>query len=792
MITPTQTRWQELQMLENALRQDPGISRSLVLNRRGYRSLNDALDNRATVERHLNHCKDRLDSFLETSIPIFQPAVRRELESVDFYNGIQWDQSDIQAINEAGVYAHQSNLHTRWVKTLMGEHVNGQTVPYAVADDSSHDNKMAVGLLNNGLMAVTQEQQYSRKEQQWFFDGVVRGRGYMSVAPDICDPQGSISIKRVRPEEIMFDVWSAEDGALTNVSQFFRGGFRDLEGLIYQYPEWDDMLRKFAVGPQGQAKHDLYFTLLNPKPQYSLKARNSGFAPTENGGLDGRYQGNGFSWLMYSARRSRKLAYTMEFYNRRTEHGYAVYDIWQNVDHHFTQLPQALYFYKNLREAYALAFAAEGLPDTLAAEAPRPYGLKMIDREVWCGDVLLEYKSTETETIPYFQYACDYHDGYWRGFFDDDHDHQRVFNRMFVILDQLLGSSKSKDVVNLHYWPKGTTQEKAKDVMTRASEPVVINDMRPDAAQSAMYRYDAANNSQAPAMIMDFVRSASQQQQGGLNSIGQPAFAGQSAKHATLMTRSAQSGTGDVFAELRYSQENLGESLAYHIQFLRPGIRLAFVDSQDRMQYIQFTQEGIRDIRRLKYKIEISETLAMPTERDRRQMAMFELFGQSPDLIKHGLPYILEASDWEQTKIDGIVASVAEERDYLRQQAEREQGLKEFVEQTKWSLAGIDRTLKELDIRLKNLPDLTVVAKINQLGPGGISEIMEARGIPADPDGVEDDLRRDNAIIQDAANTAQEEWLKRAPAVEKERPANTKTPGKPATAKDRVNRTRKN
>lgn len=784
----------ELAMINRVLAAEPGLAKSVFLQTRigaGRGLIEDIWDRKNDALRKKAEMKDEMESFVSVMAPIFRPHVEVECENNDFYNGFQWDSPDIQNFIDANLPAHQSNRITPWIRTFLGEQRSTETVWNPVGlDEKSNQYASLVGHI---IRSVAQANEYSDTvEAPVFFDAIVGGRGYSYVCPDPYDPFGNVQLQRIRPQEIMYDIYSAKSGSLRDTVYLLRSYYKDLEDLIAMYPEWESELRNWGPADYGYMAQTLRFTLFEPRIPSVLKNRDFRKANFMQHGIGGR---------------GRQRAFVMEFYRKRGKSGFSVYDGYANIEHFFeipgkNSIEQAISFYKDLRMAYAYAFAAEGKTPTEVIDPPRPYQLMGYDREIWAGQNLLEVTWTESDAPPYQQLCPEYRDGEWRGLFEDDKDHQRIINRMLVWWEIELGGSKGKNVINQRYFPPGTTADDIEEVMTRPTKDIIINSSNPNAIDNVMRHYDGANQSTVNRELMQFAQGASNFINGGENQIGIPAFAGQSAKAGAQLMRSAQTSHVKTYSSTSFWQRETGLMTWQHCRFLSPNRKFAVVDENNRALYASMLApqaiglaNGVESIKGFSYKIYMSERVKSLSERDRQHSEVMVIMQQAGQAnAKYIMPYALKTSDADQDVINGILAEMKADQDQANKMAQMEQDRMNYAESEKWRIRELEIQLEMARVQvLMNPPPKTSLTGKFSPGPYALAAILDKNGIPTDPEGMARDRSAGALIEQDVANLAEKQWQENLSAIERQKFVESKAslPTKPPTAKSRISRQNK-
>lgn len=769
----------QLQMLDAAMTADPYRSKSIYLESRngGGRGNEPSMyDKKNDAMRKRSELWDIFDGFIHEYAPIFRPHVEVEIENNDFNNGIQWDSTDIARFRKAKLPPHQSNRMTRWARTIMGEQRSTETIWNPVGLDN--DSHRYAGLLGHIMNVLSVQNEFSDEEAMVWYDNIIGGRGYGCVFPDPADRRGNIIMQRCRPAEFMYDIYSAKNGALDECCYLLRAYYKDLEDLIVQYPAWEPELRNYGPGDFGTT-HNLEFMTFQPRIPSVLKYRDLQRA----------------RFFQHGMGRGRKRAWVGEFYVRRSRPTIMVYDGFANVEHHFDNTPQAIYFYKNLSAAYQAAFLSQGQQPRPVVDPPEAAAQKVVDRYIWAGNNLLEVSTSETDRFPYEQLCSSYRDGEWRGFFEDDKDHQKIINRMMIWLEVLLSHAPGKNVINMHRMPEGTELEDVQEIMSHPTQDLIIDDADEKAVESVMRHYGTGDQGTTYKEILEFAKEGSNFVNGGLNQIGQPAFAGQSGRSIDRLSRAGMTATVTEFAALERWQRGMGQRVAYGVQFLSPNRIFAAIDKADVPTYMSVAGQQIQSIRGMQFRITISEKVKSLSERDRRHDDMMALMQQLGDYAKYVLPEALESMDAEQSIIDRVEARMKADQDSEAQQQQMQEA------RANMELAHKQRLAEEkvaIDAQRAHneahpAPKLSVTAK-ESLGPTAMGELMnEIWEIPADGAGIAKSQAQGALMDQDKADMAQQHWIENLPAPMKEKFLNSSesVPAAPPTAKSRISRMNK-
>jgi hypothetical protein len=747
-----QSKANEDEILRRAISSDPGWPDSVRLQTRWRMPGNpkyaeDKMDEAAKLRAVERDMWTELNQFIYWYRPHFEAVVANEVNNLDFFNGYQWSDQELRRMQSKHLIPHVSNFMARWGRTITGEERGAVTVPNFTVDDPFF--KDLADLYNQVLQKVYRGNEWADVSSDTFFNGVMMGRGFMSSRPDPYDPYRKILMRNERPQEFMYDIENARDGTMDGCNYLLRTVLRDLEELVYEYPERENELRRydqveFAYG------NLLQFTLSNPK-----------VAPT----ADKRITQLPKRFLNMPYYRHRRTVWCSEFYRRGGEVRWCVRDGNWNIDHDFPedQVDIAAEFYRNMRDGYQYqSIAKTGQPGLDLVAPPEKIVRQIVRQEVWAGQRLLAMNTSDGPRFPYTAFHNEFHHGEWRGFFQDDKSNQQIRNRMLVFWDMYLGAVKPKMFYHKNLFPRGSTQT-AREEMLRDPNKHIIGewDVKSDMSNMVHHAEVPALN-ETSKVIMSYVENASNFGNGGLNTIGDAEFAGQSNKMRQGLQNSAASGTVGLFADWNRAEIRHAELTAHRLENMHPTILLSYANSQDRERFLPILQKS-QSIDTNILTMEIVEVLAGPSKRDRMNQELREMIAQDPENSQEEKLILLERSDFPQSTIDRIEQARDEQSKAASEQAQREQQEQEFDTEEKWRIAQERIDVEKFNAATKrNPPVLTSLQfKAAEPGPDVEASILEQNGISAVPQAMSASNAKQRLANQAADNLQQEEFNKR-------------------------------
>lgn len=775
---------QELEIIRREIAVDPRYADSLKFQSRSGVALEQRRDERSTLQDARREAWSRLEYFIFYYAKLFQPIVENENNNWDFYNGYQWDEQELRRIQEAKLIPHVSNYMSRWARTLIGEERGAETIYNFVADDSAF--KPVTDLYNDVVPKICYMNEWADKSSSDFSNLSIGGRCFSSVTPDPMDPFRKVLMRSERPQEFMYDFENMQNGTGDGCNEMTRTYYRDLEELIWLYPEWEQYFRTYNF--EGASAHEmlLFFQLAIPKVAPTAGKRAIMMPAT---------------FTQRPFYRHRKVAWVTEHFTMGGEAKWSVTDFNFNNDHDFDAPDQAAYFYRNLRDAYlSKNVALTGQPGIDLVAPPERVTRKVVDKEVWVADTLVDIQTLKVSRFPYIGMHNEFHRGEWRGFFQDDKSNQQLRNRMLIYWDMLLGGVKGKTGYDMRLFPKGTTTEQA-EAWARDPNKILISDFGNKNPKELFWRIDPPNHGSLPQVIMSYVDKASAFGNGGLNSIGDAEFAGQSDKLRRGLQESAQTGVVPIMKDWSWHERRVGEHVRYVSQFLHPVALLGYVNSENRETVIPVLQNESHMLDMDSLTCQVEEVLAGPRKRNQQKATLVELATQDKEGWEDYREEILRMEDLPQSMLDRI-----EKRRQSRQEAQsaamqHEQQMAEYAESKKWEINERKVQVEEGHLDVAKNPPVTfaVSAKANAPGPAGMAEIYKQHGIDAEPAVVlaseaQQDLKdqaRDNLRQQSQQKIAlpYEQALAKYNAGQKAKAASQN--GGVRSAKDRSSRSRK-
>lgn len=726
-----------------------------------------------------------IDQFIYWYYRQFEAVVDNEMNNCDFFNGYQWSDIELRRMQGKHLIPHVSNFMARWTRTLTGEQRGSVTVPNFTTEDPAY--KDTTDLFNQVIPRFYRQNEWGDRSGDAFWNLAVMGRRFSSSRIDPFDPR-KLLMRNERPQEFMYDFENAWDGTLDGCNYLCRVVLRDLEELIFQYPERADELRRYDASEFNYGNL-LQWTLSNPKVQPTADRRTVA--------LPARF-------INMPYYRHRRAIWCIEFYRRGEELRWTVRDGNWNVDHDFPvdQVDVAANFYKNLRDGYYYqSIAQTGKPPAMSlVTPPTRIARRVVRQEIWCGKHLMEMNTSDGPRFPYTAAHNEFHNGEWRGFFQDDKSNQQIRNRMLVWWDMYLGNVKPKMFYHESLFPKNSTQVEREEWL-RDPNKAIIGKWDLSSNPAAMVHHsEPPQVSQVPEVIVKFIEGASNFANGGLNLVGEAEYAAQSNKMRQGLQNTAQSGTVTLFADNDRAERRHAQLTAHRVSTLDPSVTLEYVNPTDRgrmMTVVTHLNQGI-DLEMI--PVEIVEVLAGPSKRDRMNAELREMIAQDPENSQEEKLILLENSDFPSSTIQRIEQARAQESQAEQQQQDRIQQLEEWVEIQKRKETQQRLQIDAFNAETKRNPPVNTSLQYKAAEPGPLTEasILEQNGISAHPSAVAASNAQQKLANQAADNLSQEEFNVRdlehqralAPIQAKIQQTRKKTEGV-RTPKDRIARSKK-
>jgi hypothetical protein len=747
----------EMDIIDRAVRSDPGFADSVTLQTRWRTQYTptfseEKMDLAQKYRRLERDMWWELDQFLYWYRAHFEAVVANEMNNLDFFNGYQWSDTELRRMQSKKLIPHVSNFMARWTRTLTGEQRGAVTIPNFTVDDPSYKDQ--ADLYNQVIPRIYRMNEWGDRSGDSFFNLSVLGRKFMSCRPDPYDPYRKILMRNERPQEFFYDIENAWDGTLDGCNYLCRVVLRDLEELIYQYPERAEELRRYDASEFNYGNM-LQFTLSNPKVQPTADKRVVA--------LPQRFINTPY-W------RHRRAVWCVEFYRRGAEIRWSVRDGNWNIDHDFpadpdnNQVDIAAEFYRNLRDAYQYkSIAATGQPTIDLVTPPIRIARQVVRQEIWCGRHLMDMGTSDGPRFPYTAAHNEFHMGEWRGFFQDDKSNQQIRNRMLVWWDMYLGNVKPKMFYHDSLFPRSSTQDEREEWLRDPNKSIIGKWNLSENPAGLVHHSEPPQVSQVPEVIVKFVEGASNFGNGGLNLVGDAEFAGQSNKMRQGLQVSAQTGTVTLFAEENRSSIRHAQLTVHRLSTMHPTVLLEYANPVDRPRFLTLLQNEQQSIDLEQIPMEIVEVMAGPSANDRQISVLQDMIQQDPENSQEEKLILLEKSRLPNSTIDRIKQARAQEAQAEGAERQHEQELAEFGEFEKWKVAQRRLDIEQFNADTKRNPPVqtSLQFKAAEPGPDVEASILEQNRIQAIPVAVSMSNAKQKLANQASDNLSQEEFNRR-------------------------------
>lgn len=640
----------------------------------------------------------------------FSQLAKVRKENFDFVlRDQQWTPEDEKAMIKRGRKPYVVNMLKPHWRRIKAEMIAQRTEWRGVGGPNWEDKSE---LINHIFRWVAQINNYQQVQVEVYEDGMVGNVGMSGTMLDPYDPYGAIRIERYRPDEFMWDIYSAHDNALSKTNYFLRSYFKDKKTLSAIYPAWEKEILEAQTGVSGTMA-ELSHTIMRPKVS----------------GLTG-YMEQSTSFDGYLNTLYGQLVFTREFYRRRPIAKYTIRNNYNNTEEKFDNIQDAYTRGRDLVQFYFAQFIRSGGdPNQFFPRISMPQVVtsNVVDRLVWVGDILIDLTTSDDDYIPYQPFIPESKDGEIKGFFEGSKGPQRFRNVAFSAMHQAMAGIKPTRLVNKAKLTGKMTDRQIEEKSVREGETWIFNDPMGLDLKGVMINVDQPQIGTLPqvmhAMMSDDINNAN----GGLNAIGITENAGESGK-AILQRRSAASmstaGALDAFADWN---RRVGESVLHLSQYLDPTMVMTVSDDMGESITRSIIDDGIQSIKGVKAQVTVKEVLASPTERDARLERAIALAGQSQEVAADMMPIVLKYADFD----------ISDRRLYEESRDARIKQQQANIEADR-QIAMRDLVGKEQDRKISHLVKLKEISVLEENKPKTSISLK----LPATPEIVADQLDR--------------------------------------------------
>lgn len=567
----------------------------------------------------------------------------------------QWTPEDKAAWIARGYKPYVSNILKPFELKMQAEQL-GQRNDWRVSgiDQASQDQSE---LCNHIMRWVEQTTNFHMKASRIIQDARVGGVGMSGTMLDPFDSNGAIKIERYRPQEFMWDVYSARNGALEGVNYFWRGYFQDKKTMSAIFPFWETEILQSASGI-SPTQLELIHTIIRPE------------VAAQTGRMEQSSTFDGYLSTLYG-----KLVFVREFYRRRPLAKWKVYNGYDGSTLLFSSQKEAIAKGRDLLQQYFKQnLDSGGSPNDFIPRIsmPEPKTVWVVDRLVFVGDILIDVQTDAEDRIPYQALIPEFIDGSISSFFQHFKDPQRLRNVGAAAIHQVMSGIKATRLINKSKLGSKMTDRQIEEKLIKNGQTWIFNDPTAIDLEGFMKDIPPPQMGTVPETIHRMMSEDINTSGGGLNSIGLSENSGESGR-AILQRRSAATSlTAPLLDACRDWQERVGKDVLYLAKFLDPNLLMTISDDMEMPVTKSIISEGIQSIKGFNFNLTVKEVQASPTERDARLERVLALAGQSPDVAQDLMDLVIKYADFDATDRKAYYAARKQREDAIAAQQEHE------------------------------------------------------------------------------------------------------------------------
>ncbi|MBU6231347.1 hypothetical protein KGP36_01660 [Patescibacteria group bacterium] len=699
-------------------------------------------------------------------------------ENHKFYMEEQWTNNDRRHFINQGQKPYEFNIITPFVDQLRGEQLQTRTDWEAVGRNPISEQYAEGATHFLRWCRQNGDNRYEARESDIFRDGLVRGLGVFSVRPDWMNPFGGIKIERPLSREFMWDIHSCTDNFWTDCKYLWRGFYLDRVRLAAMFPEWAPEILALAGMVTGRQGWDNIFVMNKPSVR-PLTADAHPYSTTFDPMLNTIFNG---------------LLFVREFYHRRYIDKFQVLDGHTGDAYYFDNqsdaMDGAMMLWKWWMESGALQMIGSSQP---LVSNPMPCTVPVIDQYIFVGEQLLRVTTQQIDRFPYIPFMPDYYDGSVVSFLERGKHRQRLINRLIMYMEEIAGGTKPQVGVNKAHLSGQQADQDVINKMYRQGVWIFDNPQVEFDVGKAMSSFVPQQNAQMVTSLLGVVKDTMHQLYGSASVVGQADYSQQSAQSQMALKSYASTMTQSIFETLRTTSKLVGESCLYYGQYLNPTTNMMVRGEDGDTIYRSLDSFGIQRLSDLKFRCEITEILASPSEREQRMRVVIGAMGQmGPELNAAFEPLLLKYSPLpysDKKEISDNIAAIQKQQADL---AERQQVQAELDSQTKRQVLVMQQENKarELEIQAQQGARLTATYQIPP-SPAATAEILAATGVDPDahPAMVAEDYAKQAGMDQQIDDTRQQHFNANTPQWQKDTgKAKSQGVGTPKNAEGRENK----
>ena len=685
------------------------------------------------------------DSWERIHMPWFNDFHEYGDENVHYYMDEQWTPEDILTHIEQGRRPYEFNMLAPYINGLCGEQLGRRNEWRAVPENAASEPFAEVSSHFLKWVQQCSNNQWDQAESEIFRDNAVRGMGVCSVMLDPRDPFGSVKIGREMPQEFSWDIYSAKDGTIQDAKFLRRNYWVDRVSLASQYKEWaPEILSLF--GKIMSTSSLSYFNTLK-KPRVRSLASGNGYSTQ----FDTHFQ------TVYGG-----MVNVTEFYHRRFIPKWKVVDGNLQETHYFDSEQDAIgaaqelmqfWMQDEVRQAYGVARPL--------VSHPMPVDVPVIDQYVWAGDQLLRVTTTMNDRYPYEFFMDSYYDGNVVSYLARGKGRQRFYNRMISLIDMMVGAAKPQLAIDKGFLAEEMTPQQIQENSVDPTHVWIFDSNKREGfkASDAFTTTPAVNYGPAVQALTATIHGSIEQFYGGSTMVGQADYAGQSGVSQQTLQALGTTTTASIFDKFNAFGKRVGQQALYLSRYIDPAVRMPVMDDDAGVSISSFDDEGVHSMAELKYRVEIVEQQASPSEKAQRMRDLDTLAGQAPEIVPFILPLKLKYAGIAYSDRKAIQAAMQQSQDQQTQQAQQQADREYELEQRKLEIqeGNLNVKIGLLELAERNPVKIALTKKLAG-GPLQDAALLEHAGLEAHPTTVAADWALQRLMEQDATDVTQEHF----------------------------------
>lgn len=720
-----------LARLGAAAKAAPGFSESLALET--FQSMTEAefkfrMDSREYALQVEGELRQEMFWFEMSEVSYFQALNAYHDQNMEIvYLTEHWKPEERAKIISQGLLPYSMPKIHKYAMTMLGEMMGQETELRTHARTT--DEEPFAEAMNTLLRYFDRESRWDSHKNYVRRDALIGSRGVAGCRKDPANMMGGVKKSRYRPHELMWHTRTAIN-TIDETKYMERIYYDYRANVMMEFPEFAEEIRDFTPQAYGmQAAHIAQLdVMIKPRIQ------------PPSGTVEPVYVHDPYVYYMW-----RDAVLRREFFRKHPLTQFRVVDPYRSKFYDADTKQQAWEWGKKCYQYWQNMFAAQGINDEPQISDPEIVTKDQIERCTVIGNIVVRVEPIG-EAFPYDVLATEFLDGSVTSPFGHAKDPVRIADRMTMRLDQFGGASKGKRVVNLSAL-QGIEMDDVDLKRNLASdEPLLvriplgmgrISDIMENVAPPALGPIADVMKKNADEALDEFL--------GGENFIGQQQSSAESGRAVMARQTAASLGLIPFEKETEAWEEHLGRKEVQIIQSLDPIVIRAILRNEDPAVCDALMQamaaSGVESLAEIDMRLELVETQASPSTKDRILSQIQYIMGQSPALAAAWSDMATEYMDIDDSIRKKVEAKMQAQQQHDNMLAERQQAHTEYIERTELDLKHMDRMirLKEMEIEANPPWQKTMSVKLPQT-PAMLATAASTAGMEADARGVAQDL----------------------------------------------------